>query len=478
MEDTEDDPIPIPLQVPQMPQKPQMPQVPQTTRPMVHVPKFAPPPSTDPAELESANWQLSAQPMTGVPTNWQLPAQQPMTVAPANLSLFKGEQQVASPVVRPTLQVQTTDLSQHNVRAQPPRRSKMLAPSSSVRSTASTNSTNSTASSGSYVISPMTSSSWSDEWARAPGYESTLTTPADEFAPNNPFGPSHKPAPEFPTSNPFLSEDAQLGVNDQLDVNMGQTELPANIPIMMGVIPPTDPAAALNPFQPPFPFGTTTTSDLPLDTDLSLNGNIRNQTQFPRLELEPTGSDHGRAHSLVKTAWGALQMHVAESMERLQNIENNHLVVQLLAMSPELVTSAGLKALNNILDRVMVESPIDLLCFIHLVYSFSVVIHEQDAPSRGSMLFSQAISYASWLTKPDRRPYFTIVNALWKPSGMEKGEVVALMRKTSNAAASRPKGKQPQHLAPEPSMDSLAFVAQFFLDGKSCEENNDTWRGL
>ena len=447
VEDAEEDPISMSLQMPQMSQM---------LQPMPHVSNFSPlRPNTDPAELESANWYLPAQ---------------PTTVAPANLSLLIDNQQATSPAVRPTLQVQTTNLAQPAARAQAPRRSKPLAPSSSVRSTASTNSTNSTASSGSYAISPMTSSSWSDVWARGPGFESTLTTPADEFAPSNPFGHSSKPVPEFSSSNPSQSQDGQPGVSDRLDVNMEQsvsTELPADIPIMVGVISPSEPTvASSSPSQHSFPFNTVTPSDLSLGAGLPLNGDPQDQTRFPRTEPELTSSPQGRTHSLVQTAWGTLQMHLSESMERLRNIEDNHLVGQLLAMSPELVASTGLKTLDSILDRTIVESPIDLLCFIHLVYSISLVIHGEDAPNRGNTLFSQAISYASALTKMDHHPYFTIVDALWKPNGMKKSDVIGLMRKTSSAAASRSKGKQPHHLAPGPSTDSLAFVAEFFLDGE------------
>lgn len=445
IEDAEEDPISLPLQMPQP--VPPVPPVSTLTlsRPKIH-----------PAELESANWQLPAQ---------------PETVAPANLNLFNDDQQARSPD-RPTLQVRTTDLAQY--RAQAKRRSKMLAPSSSVRSTASTNSTNSTnstASSGSYAISPM--SSWSGGWARVNGFDSTLTSPADDFAPSNPFASSYKPECEFPSTNPFQSQDNQPAVGDQLNVNLEQTfstELPADMP-MVDVIPPSDPMGpSLDPFQPSFPFDAATASDLSLGTALSLNQDSQSQALPSKLESDSTGSHHGSAHSLVSTAWDALQMHVAESMERLRDIQDNHLVDQLRAMSPELVASTGLKALDSILNRTIVESPVDLLCFVHLVYSFSLVIHEQDAPTRGTKLFSQAMSYASWLTKLDRHPYFVIVDALWKPSGMDKSEVVGLMRKSSSAAATRLKGKQPQQLAPEPSTDSLAFVAQFFLDGKSDEK--------
>ena len=111
----------------------------------------------------------------------------------------------------------------------------MLAPSSSVRSTASTDSTNSTASTNSYAVSVMSN------WSNSHDYASALTTPAEDSAPN-PFKPSGAELDGFDTSylTPSVIPGQHMSEGDTLDpklLHVNLQELPADIP-MIDVAPP------------------------------------------------------------------------------------------------------------------------------------------------------------------------------------------------------------------------------------------------
>lgn len=428
---------------------------------------YTPPPMPPFAELESV-------PMVeGSLIGWQ-PSPQPPTIAPATLmnTSYGGYSE------RPALQLHTSGLEQYRAqaKAQAKSRSKNLAPSSSVRSTASTDSTNSYVSTASYSsaasynISPM--SAFSEGWARVHGLDSTLSSPVDNLSTMNP----HKPLDAYNYDfNETMQDSFLLGS-------------PADVPMLDVTAPSGSATHSLDIFPAPSPFyasgsltpglsmkqfwtmahGTKPQQDLPhLETNLPLRDDSKVQRASPSSKSPSSRDSRISAHSLVSTAWEALKMHVEESINRLKDAKKNIYVDQLRDMSTDTVALVGLETLVRILEGDMVESPVDLICFVHLIYSFSLVVHEQEAPDRGGELFSQAVSYSSWLTREEQQGYLPIVDLLWKPPSMSDSEALGLMRKAS--AASRfasVKGKHPQNSLPHQSNDSLVLVAQFFLDGK------------
>ncbi|KAH6996463.1 hypothetical protein BKA56DRAFT_472639 [Ilyonectria sp. MPI-CAGE-AT-0026] len=385
----------------------------------------------------------------------------PDTVAPRNLINQEG----ITNQDRPVLQVHTHDLEQY--RAQAKKRSKMLAPSSSVRSNASTNSTNSTnstSSTASYNISPM--SAWSGPWAKVAGFESTLTSPADDL--NSPGG--------LLRSNSFLIPDKPSKGHGWDDCgnaasNSFFSELPADIP-MMDTVPTADSLQnSLGLDQSVFSFDTSGSVDLSLRSNLVLTDDSSMPPPMPQISItEPVVGYYAYANprSLIGTAWDALEMHVVESMDKLQRMNKNHLVNQLRSMSAHSIAVSGLEALGDVLDGCRPATPVKLLCFVHVIYSFSLVVHEQDAPSRWTDLFGQAMSYSTWFSRQDRQLYIQIVDALWKPAGMTETDVVNLVRAKGSSSISRSlslKGKEPESVAAtQSSKDSLVIVAQYFLD--------------
>lgn len=390
---------------------------------------------------------------------------QPETVAPANLDAFPAVGDDILGPNRPSLHLEVSDVSGYRPQAKGSR-SKSLAPSSSVRSTTSTASTNSVSSTASYAVSTV--SSFSGGWGRMSGFDSALTTPADEFDPTNPFRSPSKPDDVFSTTTGLPSQDSYHPMDQPTAhplTHDPSSHPPAEAPLM-GLDPPSEPidASSLQWFQPTFPFYPSAVTELPVDPEATVTEGTTAEPQADNLNLSLAGARRTSGHPLINTAWDTLEMHVSASTERLRNVQNNDLVGKLRDMSPEVVAVAGLQTLDRIQSREAVTSAIDLLCFVHLVYSLSLVIHEQDAPNRGTNLFTQAVSYASWLSREDRRAYLPVVDALWKPSSMSEDDAAGLIRKTS--AASRQRGKEPQYLAPDPCTDPLIAVAQFFLDGR------------
>lgn len=468
---------------------------------VVHLPAFAPIstsqqaapdlcslpislPTFHPAELESGSMTDTLL------MDWH-PSPQPATIAPANL--IQPDQARGSE--KPSLQLHTSGLEQYRAKVRAAKsRSKYLAPSSSVRSNASTDSTNSTSSTASYNISPI--SSWSGGWVHSRDFESALTSPADDLGPCHPFGPSNEALGAFdcqfdgsvtdPFSVPPASELPILDVTPPSHSSLDHTitsaeafQIPAfsfdisELPSLptdyesdqsplgtyeqSSISPPTTALARVN------HEGSNTRSQ----EKTSKKKNRKSQSSLPPVpDSSSDGDHHSSAATLIRNAYEALELHVAESMARLQHVKNSALVDQLRQTPTNVMAAVGLDTLTRLLENSAVKSPSDLLCFVHLAYSFSLVIHEHDAPTRGTKLFSQAVSYASWLTRDDRRSYLQIVNLLWKPNSMNDDEAIGLMRKASAASRSA-QGKGIQASAPCHTMyeDSLIGVSQIFLDG-------------
>ncbi|KAF4973556.1 hypothetical protein FSARC_192 [Fusarium sarcochroum] len=427
-----------------------------------------------PAELES-DATLSE------PLGWHtLP---PDTVVPVNLidpGCNTGPE-------RPVLQLHTAGLEEY--RREQKRRSKgQVAPSTSVRSTASTNSTsstnttnttNTTFSTESYNISPI--SPWSDQWPNATGFESTLTSSGGDLGSSggllrtNSFAFSRKAS----AAKGWDSFDNEAAAT--YDSHL--TELSADMP-MLGALP------ADSPLQDPLALDpsiftlndSSLTSDFDLDSSLALtDNNATMPPSQPSTLPQPTVGFYHNPRSIVGTAWDTLQMHIANSMDKLNQITKNHLAGQLRNMSPHAISMSGLQTLIHIIEGRQPTAPVDLLCFVHLVYCFSLVVHEKDAANRTTDLFGQALSYSVMFSRQDLQLYIQIVNTLWKPAAMTEAEVVNLVRSKASSSVSRSsslKGKENESMpSHQPKVDSLAFLAKYFLDQleyATINELNDT----
>lgn len=390
------------------------------------------------------NWDLSPTPPPPAPT------------LPSHESSRPGPPAAQD---RPILQLNTQGLAGY-YRARSRRRSKtgMLAPSSSVRSTASTASTNSTSSTASHNISPM--SAWSGSWSKAPGFDSALTSPADDL----------NLADVFPEDNneyrrQAVSTTAELNFQN-VAVETAIQELPAEVPTFH--LPHMASAPHIESQLHPAPVS----EELSLDVKPVSDDAIQSLTTM----LDTSRTQHVSAPALIHTAQNVIEVHIEGSMKGLRCDGKNHVVAQFCKMSPGSVALAGLDTMAEILSGNVVTSAVKLLCFVHVVYALSLVIDEQEATTRSTKLFMQAMSYGSWLSQQDRQAYVQVVGFLWKPDGMPDSSFMELLRSTLSQPESGTegsKGKAPAMCVGR-DFDPLVFVAQYFLDELEASALRDT----
>ncbi|KAG8667223.1 hypothetical protein FPOAC2_12380 [Fusarium poae] len=410
-----------------------------------------------PAELES-----DAAP--GEPFEFMFP---PGTVHPVSLT----DTGCNTNLGRPTLQLHTTGLEEY--RREQKRRSKgQVAPSTSVRSTASTNSTSSTNttdttfSKESYNISPI--STYSDQWASAPVFGSDIRLSENGF--ESPGGLLRANSFAISRKAPAAKGWESLDKKADSSYDSHPRECPTDFPLM-GALPSDntfrDPLALV---QPVF---TLNDSSLPADFDLASNLALTNDhaVMSPPMNStlpQPTSSSYHNPRSLISTIWSTLKLHVADSMSKLDHITKNPLVTQLKSLSAETIAANGLRILANIIEGRQPTVPIDILCFVHLGYCFSLIAHEQDATNRSAELFCQAMSYSTSFPRDDRRMYIQTVKALWKPAAISDADVVNIVRAKTSSSMSRSlslKGKEHEFSNMHQSdADSLVFSAKYFLD--------------
>ncbi|UNI21932.1 hypothetical protein JDV02_007875 [Purpureocillium takamizusanense] len=359
-----------------------------------------------------------------------------------------------SPYDRPVLQVHTQGLADYyRARSRGKSKAGMLAPSSSVRSTASTASTNSTSSTASHNISPM--SAWSGSWSKAPGFDSALTSPADDL----------NLADVFPQGNSEYKRQVDFAAQMQMDVQDTAAgpviqELPAELPTFDILHMPD----ALDTEPEPAPE--------PSSKEQHLEGNLafhwpNNAQSSATMLANAFRNQYVDTPALIQTAQNVIEVHITHSMKGLRCDGKNHVVNQFCNMSAASVALAGLETMADLLSGNVVTSAVKLLCFVHVVYALSLVIDEQEAASRSTALFTQAVSYSSWLSRENKLAYIQVVDFLWKPDAMPVDDFVDLLRSSLSQPDFDPatsKGKAPATCQSMDRSDPLVFVAQYFLD--------------
>ncbi|KAK3353191.1 hypothetical protein B0T25DRAFT_204303 [Lasiosphaeria hispida] len=374
----------------------------------------------------------------------------PMITSPSFPIGFPDDCEPRSPSSKPLLQVNTHDLPGRRHAPRPaPRpipvasRSKGLSPSSSVRSTASTDtnaSTDSTNSNVSSLFSP--SSNWSGAWSTS-GINTSLTSPVDGFL-----------------SDPFADASYNEACPNFLHDNF--CELPADFPVPK--VPDLMPCDSLLVFNAP------QQSDLIYDANIALTEDSTNLFNIDEPELEASNVCCSETKSMVGSAWDALQEHIVSSMLKTQNICGNPLATQLRSMSTKTIATSGLRTLRVLIDDKQPSSAIDTLCFVHVVYAFSLVVHEQRASSRSKDFFLQALSYAHSLPSNDRDLYTPLVFEIWQPADISQSEIDSYFAMGPVMAPSRSsssKGKSPESSCAgfgDCEVDSLLVAALDFLD--------------
>ncbi|KAK3390569.1 hypothetical protein B0H63DRAFT_119764 [Podospora didyma] len=354
---------------------------------------------------------------------------------------------------KPTLQVTTHGLPARRHAPRPvPRpvpvvsRSKGLSPSSSVRSNASTDTTASTETSASTtsnissIVSPI--SSWSGEWSMGDGINTSMTSPIDGFLCDDAFDQA------FNTACPDFLHDFY-------------SELPAD--------PPTSKIANDMASDPIFMLDLAPLPDSTYAMDM-LSENPTSSTDVNGMETEKADVCCSEAKSIAGSAWDALQEHIVSSMVKIQSVQGNRLADKLRSMSGKTIAIAGFRAVRTLLNGGRPSSASDILCFVHLAYALSLVVHEQGASFRSKNFFLQSLSYTHSLPPSERDSYSQLAFAIWQPSELIQADIdryFAMLPSKSLSRSSSLKGKSPEidnGYLEDNDLDSLLIATQNFLD--------------
>lgn len=321
-----------------------------------------------------------------------------------------------------------------------PTRSKNLSPSSSVRSTTSTMSNVSSISTSSSLWSTP-STAWSGLETNFTSISMDLISPVDvsqadvfeNVMDRCPIGP--------------LDVISELPADTELhELSTGDFDL----------------------HSPLFAFDATV---LPTVTSYPADFSLEEEKPEPLVtQLPESGSPtmfQSETRSLVAAAWDALQEHILTSQVKTKGLQGrNPIAGQLGMLSSQTIASKGLLSLRSILDGRPLTSPLDTLCLVHVIYSFSLVVYGDDATGRSSELFAQSLLYSTWFA-PEHQPQFReVATAIWRPSDMSDAQLGQLLKQQSPSLKRTFSNKGKGH-ATDASVkeDPLIFAAQNFLDG-------------
>ena len=410
--------------------------------------------SSQPLQLDSVNYEV--QPTV---SNGTFPANNMDTmIAPAvGLTGLSS----SSACCRPSLALDTQNVG----RQQAKRSGAYLTPSSSLRSTNSS-------------ISPMSAGSLA--WTLDSSINTNLASPITPFSPDEieSSALSRENSCKFPKDHPTLvCWDGPLGdgVSDktvllqnplEADVNHGDyslsniSELPGDNPLSLSV-----PRAWNN--EPLFDFDQEQNFSWSSSVDTEINVLFASDDQSaeeppPQMaQEEQHNNTSGETQILVHTAWETLREHVTSSVAKVgHGLGGNELAQELRTLTAKQVALKGLDSLKSIIGGLDPEQPIDYICFVHLAYALSLVIHGDDLSIRCKQLFHQAMAYQGSLRADQRGAFCQLVRAIWQP----REATSSTQQATSSVLSPDLKGKAPQLRY---SADPLVVVAQNFLDGMS-----------
>lgn len=327
-------------------------------------------------------------------------------------------------------------------------RSKNLSPSSSVRSTTST------MSNVSNVSSVSTSSSlWSAPSIAWSGMETNFTSTSVDLV--------HQ--------LDILEEDIYNGHSDKWPSNPLEVlpELPADIPEMHELA-----SNDLRLHNLLFAFEPTSTAEgISQPSNFSVEDDVPSFGPVQPQEVEASEVFHSATKSMVHAVWDALQEHILSSLVNTRQLDNP-LAHQLGLLSAPTIAYKGLAALRSALEGRPCASPLDTLCLIHVIYSYSLVVYGDEAMRRSKEFFVQSLQYASWFSSDDRAHFVEMVKAIWQPGDFDASQLneldQLLVGSTGGSFWSRSnkgKGRAMAYNTDVVSADALLSAARDFLDG-------------
>ena len=153
--------------------------------------------------------------------------------------------------------------------------------------------------------------------------------------------------------------------------------------------------------------------------------------------------DHDESfQDLASSARDLLATHVITSFAKLADVDplKNALALSFQNASMRKIMDTGVDALKTALATGTEVMPaFDTLCFLHLVYSFSLGVHKSEAPFKSYALFYQSLEYSRNFTSiQDRDNYLEIVSLIWQPAGMTSFDLSETLRQCRHNTTNSP----------------------------------------
>ncbi|KAI0457507.1 hypothetical protein F5B21DRAFT_512532 [Xylaria acuta] len=329
-----------------------------------------------------------------------------------------------------------------------------LSPSSSFRPT-------------SHSISPITpwsaSSKSSTIWTAASGQDTMLASPITPLSAN-----TH---PTVPQENSESSTERDIDMlacsEDPCHYTLGDVpELPGDNQLS-SAIPRLLSGPLMSSYDPNDNYSWLSSMNTELSFSTSVNMMFTDPNAKTAIPPDFLGSQipGSETKALVEQVWDALGEHFSNSVSKLSRLQNNPLADNLREQTPRTVASAGLARFGRILNHghATRPDPLEYICFIHLMYSISLVLHEDSLVSLSNKLYEQAMAYSALLDATYRDSYYQIVTTIWQDNSQEP-------RGQFGGAANRPtgsKGKEPDYHSSSMAIvspDPLVITGQNFLD--------------
>ncbi|KAL7627684.1 hypothetical protein AAE478_001878 [Parahypoxylon ruwenzoriense] len=331
-------------------------------------------------------------------------------------------------------------------------RTKYLSPSSSLRSTRSP-----------HNVSPVTpwsaGSGSSGAFTMGSNIDTAMTTPITPISPNDLLPvPQHE---DILTTEKATTTCPDDGCNYTAD----------NMPELPGDDPRSVPRGLSDPLFFPYDPKDNFSWIQSVSTELSLATSVNMMFTDSNTKATSVGSGFletpisgSEAKTLVESAWDALQEHISTSLMKLDHIKGNPLAERLQTQSSKSVALTGLSSLKSILQGNDLTDPLDYICFIHIIYAFSLIVHGDNVVDRSDLLYQQALAYQRFLDPAHLEDYTQIVTTVWQPTSGEQHQVQIGIPQSDS---SHYKGKEREYQADSrinAETDPLIMVGQNFLD--------------
>ncbi|CAJ2513505.1 Uu.00g016240.m01.CDS01 [Anthostomella pinea] len=333
-------------------------------------------------------------------------------------------------------------------------RPKYLSPRSSLRSMRSSH--------GVSPITPWSANSVSTgEWTMNSSIDTGMTSPA------TPFSAGGYPMEQQSELSYANAKDMSACPEDSCHYTLGNvSELPGDDPLSLAV-----PRGLSDPlffsFDPKDNYSWMSSVDTEISLGTSVNMMFTNDDARPvdlpsEFLVSPVSASDTK--TLVGSAWEAVQEHISSSMSKLTQLQGNPLADRLQTQLPQTVALGGLSSLKRILNGNDPTDPLDYLNFVHLMYAFSLVIHEDHLITRYNKFYDQALAYKGFFSPAYVDMYTQIAITLWQPSAEQQPRQPAGVPLSRSSSL---KGKEPEcRKDPRTAVgsDPLVVTGQNFLD--------------